>query len=298
MNILRFVHFSSIILLLLFPTSARSVVEKPLKKIVKRYNKILRDTFPEKRPCTTSFPAYPVETLIHQISQMLSLNVEDPKILQKVDFLYSYEVIFSLEENPPRNMQDLINTWKTSIIELDIKAHDTSFMVTRPSAKWVIQKGKLIPSQPTKKMKEGYIERKDHTVYISDNGEVCGNSKKGCEQLNFVVVKCLVLGTHDPETARALLHEFPPVKANPRLVDYWEVPLTEKNCLIRRTYYLKPFPGYKGTMQNYYKIVYEDIQRLIALEQNVRKGKFVLRTDNAAVFIKLKFPPETSHFFA
>jgi hypothetical protein len=224
--------------------------------------------------------------LIGPLSLLLSRSIADRRILPKLDFLYSYEVIDRLEKTADPHTRDLAAAWKEELVRLDVRAHNINRFFQRPSALWTIRKGKRIPAQPTQKMLQGYIEREENTVYISDIGEECQGSKKGCERLRYVLIKCLVPGVHDPETARALLHEYPPVLANYSMVNYLEVPLSEKTKLIRRNYYLKPFPGYKGVMENYYEIAFEDSQRVIILEQNTRKGRFIIRTDNGGVFIK------------
>jgi len=56
--------------------------------------------------------------------------------------------------------------------------------------------------------------------------------------------------------------------------------------LMRRNYQLRPFPGYAGRMENYYQIPFRDDRRIVAIEQNARVGRFILWTDNAAVYIQ------------
>ncbi len=245
--------------------------------------KIFPDVVPGGMPCG----AGQLEDLTAKLSRIRSLPVPDCEVLQKLDFLYSYEVITCLEKNPPPGTRDLLASWKRALIKLDEKAQLTNGYFDRPSARWLIRKGREIPAQPTKRMLAGYIEREDRRTYISEDGRECHGSKKGCEKIRYVLIKCLVPGFQDPEKARAALHEYPPAQASPdRMVKYLEVPLSEKNCLIRRNYYMKPFPGYKGMMENYYHIAFQDNQRLIILEQNTRVGKFILRTDNAGIYIK------------
>jgi hypothetical protein len=273
-------------MVLLFPDPARPDEDSSPKKILKEYNRVLHDGFSDPASGDVRFDPGTIEGLIDRISGLLCRPDPDCRVLQGLDFLYSYQVIDRLEKTAPPGSKDCVDRWKQSLVRLDIQAHNTNRYFLRPSALWVVGKSKRISAQPTRRMLGGYIEREENTVYISGSGEECQASKRGCDRLRYVLIRCLVPGIHEPEEARAVLHAFPADLANPRLVNYMEVPLSEKNRLIRRNYFLRPFPGYKGVMENYYEIVFEDSQRLIILEQNTREGKFILRTDNGGVFIK------------
>jgi len=272
--------------LLFLPVRAHPGDPPSPKKIIKRYNKILHNCFPDAGDGDGSLDAARANELIAQLSRLASLPISDREILPKLDFLGSYEVIACLEKKTDPRTKDLVAEWKEGLVRLDIRAHNNNRYFIRPSALWTIRMGRRIPAQPTRKMLKGYIEREDNTVYISESGKECHGSKKGCERLRYVLLRCLVPGIHDPEKARALLHEYPPVWANNRMVNYLEVPLSKKTRLCRRNYYLTPFPGYKGVMENYYEIAFADSQRVIILEQNTRRGRFIIRTDNGGVFIQ------------
>lgn len=257
----------------------------PPKKLVKQYNRALACGSPGNGEAPLLDPACG-DRLMEPLSRLLSSDISDPEDLQKLHFLNSYEIIGALEESPDTATRDRAAAWKEVLVELDTRAHRVNRSFLRPSARWIVWKGKRIPAKPTPRMLEGYVEREENTVYIDDDGSECQGSMKGCEKLRYVLIQCLVPGVHDPEKARALLHAFPPVLANDRLTGYVEVPLPGKTQLCRRNYYMNPFPGYNGVMENYYEIAFADSQRVIILEQNTRKGRFIIRTDNGGVFIE------------
>jgi hypothetical protein len=253
--------------------------------LVRDYDRLLASYFPAV-PCPGSPPkAWQVTNLMNLICQLASAPIEDPRTLQKLDFTASYPVLAALEKDPDPKVQDLAARWKRLLIQLDRKAEEINNFRERPSAKWVLAKGKSLPAEPTARMLDGYIEREKGTVYISRDGAECGQEKKGCEKLRYVLIQCLAPGVPDVETARSRLHAFPPVRANPRLFDYWEVLLDPQRKLIRRHYGIRPFPGYEGSMENYYEVTYRDPERIVALEQNTREGKFIVCTDNAGVYV-------------
>ena len=271
---------------LLFSRIGDASQESEVRAVTRQYNRLLTNYFPHVEPLDAPLRTWQVENLINMICQLLAAPIRDPSTLQDLDFVTSYEILFLLEKRTNPERMDLITRWKEFLIQLDIKARKTNNFLDRPSARWVIDKSRSLPSIPTARMLEGYIEREKNTVYISKDGRECGESKQGCEKLRYVLIKCLVPGVQDPETARALVHAFPPVKTNPHLVGYWQVLLDPEKKLIRRNYGIRPFSGYQGTMENYCQIAYEDGERIVVLEENTRVGKFTVRIDGAGVYVK------------
>jgi len=282
----RFFGLIAIILFVLFSPAVFSHEKKDPKKLVKEYNNLLAGSCPNPHCSSASEERCKLGNLTGLINDLLAAPISDPRVLQKFKFADSYECIQSLENSPPPRHSETVCRWKNLLIDLDNKAYQTNRFFARPSAKWVIQKGKTLTATPTPRMREGYITREEKTIRISRLGRVCGESQKGCEKLRYVLLKCLVRGFDDPEIVRERLHAFPPVKANRRLTRYWEVPLEKDTMLLRRNYRLKPLPGYEGNMENYHQLAFRDKQRIVILEVNARVGKFILRTDNAAIYIK------------
>ncbi|MFC1888661.1 hypothetical protein ACFL4G_02780 [Thermodesulfobacteriota bacterium] len=282
----RLFSLLAIALFFLLPPAASSGEKKHENQLVKEYNILLKDTFPNPQSCSQSVKCGQLQTLIHLICELLAAHISDPEVLQKFEFVASYEGLMCLERNPLPGLAETVSRWKEVLIELDIKAYQTNRFFARPSVLWVVQKSKSLPAKPTQRMLEGYIVRDEGVVHVSPLGEPCAGSKKKCEKVRYVLLKCLVRGLENTATVREFLHAFPPEEANRRVTDYWEMPLDKKTLLIRRNYTLKPLPGYKGTMENYHQMVFRDKQRIVILEQNVRVGRFILRTDNTAVYIK------------
>jgi len=273
--------------LLCLAAPARPEEDRPApKKLVDQYNKALGRSCPDAGGGAGPGDPDCVGPPLEPLQRLLSLEIADPEVLQALDFLASYEAIGALEKSPDPGTRARAAAWKEGVAELDARAHRINRSFQRPGALWVLWKGKRIPAKPTHRMLEGYVEREENTVYIDENGQECQGSRKGCEKLRYVLIRCLVPGIHDPEEARALLHAFPPALANDRLTGYLEVPLPGKTRLCRRSYYMHPFPGYNGVMENYYEVAFADSQRVIILEQNTRRGRFIVRTDNGGVFIK------------
>ena len=260
--------------------------ESEARDITRQYNRVLKDYFPDVKSLDAPLNTWQVTNLINLVCRLLSVPITDPSTLQGLDFTASYEILFELGKKPDPEKIDLFTQWKRFLVELDIKAQKINKSEERPSARWVVEKGKSLPDAPSARMLNGYIEREENTVYISKDGRVCGESKSGCEKIRYVLIKCLVPGIEDPERARALLHAFPPEKSDSRVVDYWEVLLDPEKKLMRRNYGIRPFSGYSGTMEDYHQIAYEDKERIVVLEQNARGGKFIRRTDNAGVYVR------------
>jgi len=179
----------------------------------KRYHKAVQPSaqglLPDVKSLDAPLNTWQVTNLINLVCRLLSVPITDPSTLQGLNFAASYEILFELGKKPDPEKIDLFTQWKRFLVELDIKAQKINKSEERPSARWVVEKGKSLPDAPSARMLNGYIEREENTVYISKDGRVCGESKSGCEKIRYVLIKCLVPGIEDPETARALLHAFP-----------------------------------------------------------------------------------------
>jgi len=256
------------------------------KDLVDLYARALKELCSNPAECGPAVDTGKLENLIQPILRLRVAPITDPDILQSFPFVDSYEALFSLAGNPCNAAAERVSQWRTGLLELDAKAYKVNRFFDRPAARWVVQEARSLSAQPTRKMLGGYIEREQGTVSVSPEGHPCRESKRNCEKVRYVLLKCLVPGVHDPREARDRLHAFPPDKANRRVTHYWEVLLEEETLLIRRNYRLKPLPGYEGTMENYHQLVFRDTQRIVILEENTRAGKFILQTDNAAVYIQ------------
>jgi len=268
------------------PRAGAAGDEEIQKETVTCYNRRLQELCPDPADCGPAMDPTALENLIQLIRELLSAEITDPDILQHFHFVDSYQCLLHLSGNPPAGTAQRVAEWRKQLTELDVKAYQVNRFFERPAARWVVREARTLPAQPTRKMLKGYIERREGTVYVSPDGEPCRKSRKRCEKVRYILLKCLVPGVPDPRTARDRLHAFPPPKANRRVTHYWEVPLEEETLLIRRNYRMKPLPGYEGTMENYHQLVFRDKQRIVILEENTRVGKFILETDNAAAYIR------------
>lgn len=273
-------------LLVLHVPAAAAEGEGSGKGLVERYDRLLAETFPDPGDCARVPDPERLAPLVETIRGLVEMPVDDPAVLQDFPFVASYEILFRLQVLAVGREQERLEEWKEALRALDARAYRVNRFWDRPAAQWVIRKARTLPAQPTPRMLEGYIEREEGKVYVDADGVRCGDSRKGCDKVRYVLIRCLVPGVDDPRTARDRLHAFPPVEANRRVTHYWEMPLDPETLLIRRTYRMKPLPGYEGIMENYHQLVFRDRQRIVILEVNTRVGQFILQTDNAAAYIR------------
>jgi len=256
------------------------------REIVARYNEGLKGLCPDPGACARVPGPGQLDPLVDRIRGLLEMPMDDPEVLQGFHFVASYECLFRWQHLGSAEDRQRLAAWQEALAALDRKAYQVNRFWERAAARWVVREARSLPARPTPKMLDGYIERKEGKVAVDAGGGACRDSKKGCAAVRYVLVKCLVRGVDDPRVARDRLHAFPPVKANRRVTHYWETPLDPETLLLRRTYRMKPLPGYEGIMENYHQMVFRDAQRLVILEVNTRVGNFILQTDNAAAYIR------------
>jgi hypothetical protein len=282
----RALLISPVLVLLLLSITAPAENGDTEREVIRRYNRLLQGRFPDPAGSNATAPELRLKNLTDLTMQLLAADISDPSVLQKLDFVTSYETLFALDEKGSTDAAQFLSRWKELLVQLDVKAHEINNSVERPFAQWVLRKGLSVSPEPTPRMIAGYIEREEQWVRIGSDGQECTGSTKGCRKLRYVQLQCLVPGITDPMKAMESLHRFPPEKANPRVTHYWEVLLDPGSMLTRRNYRVRPLPGYAGRMEDYYQIAFQDDRRIVAVEQNARVGKFIVQADNAAVCIQ------------
>ncbi|MEW6440871.1 MAG: hypothetical protein AB1640_08020 [bacterium] len=288
-NCFKALWISPVFVLLLLALAAAAETGEVERDAVKRYNRLLQEAFADAESANGTAREPQLKNLTELASQLLAADISDPSILQKLDFVASYEALFALNGKEAGDSGGLVSRWKELLMQLDVKAHEINNSPLHPFARWILRKSLSVSAEPTPRMIAGYIEREENLVRIGSEGQECSGCDKGCQKLRYVQLRFLVPGIPDPGKTMELLRSFPPEKANPRVTHYWEVLLDPASTLTRRSYRVRPFPGYSGPMEDYYQVVFRDDRRIVAVEQNARTGRFILRSDNAAVY--LESPP-------
>ena len=254
--------------------------------LVRQYNRLLKKSFSgavlgQGAPLRAS-----VRELTGILSALLAAEIDDPDVLQHLAFVPSYEALFALEKKCHGVGAHEQASWKNTLVALDRRAEGINGFRKRPTALWLLERAKGIPSEPTAPMVRGAVVEEEGIVWIDSQAKTCGGEERRCRKLRYMVLKMLVPGVFSPERARDLFLEVPGDKANTHVHNYWEVPLGGQEDLFRRNYMIKPFPGYAGTMEHYCFRAFRDVNQVIMLEQNARVGKYVFRTDTAAAFVR------------
>ncbi len=268
--------------------SAQAQVPESPRELVSKYNRVLEglDLRNGDRSCGCAWPDRSVQDLVEILRILAELEISDPEILPSLDFVDSYQTIFALRASSSVQARAQGEAWDLALRQVDVKARTVNGFESRPAARWLLDKARSMPGLCTPAMLEGFVEREEGTARIPEDGNSPPCPDSDGRKLAYVMLRCLLPAQHDLREAQRRMHVFPPTMANPRVLGYWEVRFSEPDLFMRRNYTLRPFPGYHGTLETYHRIVFEDSERLITREENARQGRFVIESENAAVFVQ------------
>lgn len=278
-----------VVTVLLAGSAARAQVAESSRDLVSRYNRVLKElklATGDGWCCECVWPDRRVQNLIEILRMLAALEISDPTILPSLHFVDSYKTLFVLRDGSSIQARAQAEDWDLALRQVDLKARTINGFENRPAARWLLDEARSLNGLCTPAMLDGFIEREQGTARIAEDGNFPLCSGSDGRKLAYVILKCLLPGQHDLREAQRRMYGFPPTMVNPRVLEYWEVRFSEPDLSMRRNYTLRPFPGYHGTLETYHRIVFEDRERLVTREENARQGRFVIESENAAVFVQ------------